>query len=162
MRIASVVLACALTTAQAFVSPGPSASSGARPTTLLRETVDEDAVAVIEPSEGVDVEPSDSVAEQAREDVPKRAYSSISQERLDKLTAERPYPLFLAEKTLGLFESPSSMPSPMNAPPKEEVVVLGTGWGAAAFLKNIDTDKYDVTVISPRNYFVFTPMLAGM
>ena len=40
-------------------------------------------------------------------------------------------------------------------------MVLGTGWGAAAFLKNIDTDKYDVTVISPRNYFVFTPMLAG-
>ena len=34
-------------------------------------------------------------------------------------------------------------------------------WGAASFLKNINTDKYNVTVISPRNYFVFTPMLAG-
>jgi len=137
-------------------------SSGARPTTLLRETVDEDAVAVMpDDSAGVDVKPSDGGAEQAREDVPKRAYSSISQERLDKLTAERPYPIFLAEKTLGLFESPSSLPPPMNAPPKEELVVLGTGWGAAAFLKNIDTDKYHVTVISPRNYFVFTPMLAG-
>lgn len=44
---------------------------------------------------------------------------------------------------------------------KEHLIVLGTGWGAASFLKNIDTDKYDVTVISPRNYFVFTPMLAG-
>ena len=45
--------------------------------------------------------------------------------------------------------------------PKERIIVLGTGWGAASFLKSIDCNKYDVTVISPRNYFVFTPMLAG-
>jgi len=44
---------------------------------------------------------------------------------------------------------------------KERVVILGTGWAAASFLKGIDTDLYDVTVISPRNYFLFTPMLAG-
>ena len=44
---------------------------------------------------------------------------------------------------------------------RERVVVLGTGWGAAAFVKDIDTSRYDVTVISPRNYFLFTPMLAG-
>ncbi|KAL3765214.1 hypothetical protein ACHAWO_009291 [Cyclotella atomus] len=45
--------------------------------------------------------------------------------------------------------------------PKERLLVLGTGWGSAAFLKSISTSKYDVTVVSPRNYFVFTPMLAG-
>jgi NADH dehydrogenase FAD-containing subunit len=28
-------------------------------------------------------------------------------------------------------------------------------------LKDIDTSMYDVTVVSPRNYFLFTPMLAG-
>ena len=28
-------------------------------------------------------------------------------------------------------------------------------------MKSIDADAYDVTVVSPRNYFVFTPMLAG-
>lgn len=44
---------------------------------------------------------------------------------------------------------------------KKRVVILGTGWGAHALLKSIDADAYDVTVISPRNYFVFTPMLAG-
>ena len=44
---------------------------------------------------------------------------------------------------------------------KERIVVLGTGWGAASFLKDIDTSLYDVTIISPRNYFLFTPMLAG-
>jgi hypothetical protein len=44
---------------------------------------------------------------------------------------------------------------------KERIVILGTGWGAAALLKEIDINKFDVTVISPRNYFLFTPMLAG-
>jgi len=44
---------------------------------------------------------------------------------------------------------------------REKVLVLGTGWGAASFLKDIDPRKFDVTVISPRNYFLFTPMLAG-
>lgn len=44
---------------------------------------------------------------------------------------------------------------------KERIVVLGTGWGAHAFLKSIDTTIYDVTVVSPRNYFMFTPMLAA-
>ena len=41
---------------------------------------------------------------------------------------------------------------------KEKIVILGTGWGSAAFLKSIDTSMYDVTVISPRNFFLFTPM----
>lgn len=44
---------------------------------------------------------------------------------------------------------------------KEKVVVLGTGWGGHSFLKTIDATKYDVKVISPRNYFMFTPMLAA-
>jgi hypothetical protein len=44
---------------------------------------------------------------------------------------------------------------------REQVVVLGTGWGSHALLKTIDSTKYDVKVISPRNYFAFTPMLAA-
>lgn len=43
--------------------------------------------------------------------------------------------------------------------PKAKLVVLGSGWGAHSLIKIIDTDKYDVTVISPRNHFIFTPML---
>ena len=39
--------------------------------------------------------------------------------------------------------------------------MLGTGWGAMSLLRGIDTAKYDVVVISPRNHFVFTPLLAG-
>lgn len=41
------------------------------------------------------------------------------------------------------------------------VVVLGYGWAGHAISKIIDTDKVDVVFVSPRNYFVFTPMLAS-
>ena len=44
---------------------------------------------------------------------------------------------------------------------KKKIVVLGTGWGAHSFLKSIDTTQYDIKVVSPRNYFMFTPMLAA-
>lgn len=44
---------------------------------------------------------------------------------------------------------------------KPSVVVLGSGWGAHALIKVLDCDLYDVTVISPRNAFAFTPMLAA-
>lgn len=45
---------------------------------------------------------------------------------------------------------------------KKKIVVLGTGWGGMSFLKNLDTSVYDVVVISPRNYFLFTPLLPGV
>lgn len=42
---------------------------------------------------------------------------------------------------------------------KPSVVILGSGWGAISFLKHIDTKKYNVSIISPRPYFLFTPLL---
>jgi NADH:ubiquinone reductase (non-electrogenic) len=42
---------------------------------------------------------------------------------------------------------------------KKKVVVLGTGFSAFRFIKKIDKNKYHVTVISPRNHFLFTPLL---
>ncbi|PNS18747.1 External alternative NAD(P)H-ubiquinone oxidoreductase B1, mitochondrial [Sphaceloma murrayae] len=42
---------------------------------------------------------------------------------------------------------------------KPKLVVLGTGWGSIALLKNINLDEYHITVVSPSNYFLFTPML---
>ncbi|CAM9357939.1 unnamed protein product [Ectocarpus fasciculatus] len=50
---------------------------------------------------------------------------------------------------------------PLTATKKERIVVLGTGWGGHAISKVIDSDKYEVIYVSPRNYFVFTPMLAA-
>ena len=37
--------------------------------------------------------------------------------------------------------------------------VLGSGWGAQSLMKVVDTDTFDVIVVSPRNHFVFTQML---
>ncbi|GAA6000527.1 hypothetical protein JCM10207_008053 [Rhodosporidiobolus poonsookiae] len=42
------------------------------------------------------------------------------------------------------------------------VVVLGNGWGSTAFLKELDNQGYNVVVISPRNYFLFTPLLPSV
>jgi len=43
---------------------------------------------------------------------------------------------------------------------KPKVVVLGTGWASIAALNNLDRDKYEsITVVSPRNCFLFTPLL---
>mmetsp|Transcript_48477 Transcript_48477/g.113464 ORF Transcript_48477/g.113464 Transcript_48477/m.113464 type:complete len:514 (-) Transcript_48477:85-1626(-) len=50
------------------------------------------------------------------------------------------------------------------APPKSErkkVVVLGSGWGAISFVKKLDATLYDVTVVSPRPFFFYTPLLCG-
>ncbi|MCL7035899.1 hypothetical protein MKW94_029805 [Papaver nudicaule] len=46
--------------------------------------------------------------------------------------------------------------------PKKRIVVLGSGWGATSCLKNLDLAKYDVQVVSPRNFFAFTPLLPNV
>jgi hypothetical protein len=100
---------------------------------------------------------------------------------LQRITKPRAYPLFLLEKGIEVMEDTidevANMASHIGIDvstdtvkledqiqmksTKERIVILGTGWGGASFLKAIDADRYDVTVISPRNHFVFTPMLAG-
>ena len=65
-------------------------------------------------------------------------------------------------------------------PTKKTLVVLGSGWGATSFLKKLDTTEYNVVstfarlfrsasnftqiqvVISPHNYFLFTPLLPSV
>jgi NADH:ubiquinone reductase (non-electrogenic) len=47
-------------------------------------------------------------------------------------------------------------------PSKKTVVVLGSGWGATALLDKIDTEHYNIVVISPSNYFLFTPLLPSV
>jgi|Transcript_110867 NADH:ubiquinone reductase (non-electrogenic) len=44
---------------------------------------------------------------------------------------------------------------------RKKVVVLGTGWGATSFIKKFDPKLYDVTVVSPRPFFFYTPLLCG-
>jgi NADH:ubiquinone reductase (non-electrogenic) len=65
-------------------------------------------------------------------------------------------------------------------PEKKTLVVLGSGWGATSLLKTLDTIDYNVVstrrrsasqschhffvqvVISPRNFFLFTPLLPSV
>lgn len=42
---------------------------------------------------------------------------------------------------------------------KHHLVILGTGFAAISILKRVDLGHYDVTVVSPRNHFLFTPLL---
>jgi NADH:ubiquinone reductase (non-electrogenic) len=42
---------------------------------------------------------------------------------------------------------------------KKTIVILGSGWASTSLLKSIDTDLYNVVMVSPRNFFLFTPLL---
>ncbi|PWY99657.1 LOW QUALITY PROTEIN: nucleotide-binding domain-containing protein [Testicularia cyperi] len=42
---------------------------------------------------------------------------------------------------------------------KERIVIVGGGWAAVGLLKSLDPDKYNVTLVSPNNYYLFTPLL---
>jgi len=42
---------------------------------------------------------------------------------------------------------------------KPKLVILGTGWGSVALLKQLVPGDYHVTIVSPSNHFLFTPML---
>lgn len=42
---------------------------------------------------------------------------------------------------------------------KPKLVILGSGWGAVGLTGKLNPDNYNVTVISPSNYFLFTPLL---
>jgi len=39
------------------------------------------------------------------------------------------------------------------------VVILGSGWAGFQLARDLDKEKYDVTLISDRNHFLFTPLL---
>ncbi len=45
---------------------------------------------------------------------------------------------------------------------KRKIVVLGSGWGAVNFLKHLESDEFEVAVVSPSNYFLFTPFLPSV
>ncbi|KAI4524961.1 FAD/NAD(P)-binding domain-containing protein [Schizophyllum commune Tattone D] len=45
---------------------------------------------------------------------------------------------------------------------KKTVVVIGSGWGATSWLRSVDNTEFNVIVISPKNYFLFTPLLPSV
>lgn len=129
--------------------------------------------------EGAEGETKISTTDSASDEPASSSFASAIEEKtkkFERLTKPRAYPLFLAEKGAIIVEDiVKGITTDKNKPMttyetfqrdqagivKEKIVILGTGWGSAAFLKDIDTNMYDVTVVSPRNFFLFTPMLAG-
>jgi len=65
----------------------------------------------------------------------------------------------LSRVEMSTVASPGAPPTTTVSGAREKLVVLGTGWASVKFAQNIDTRKYDVTLVSPRNYFLFTPFL---
>jgi NADH:ubiquinone reductase (non-electrogenic) len=49
----------------------------------------------------------------------------------------------------------------INNSNKKNIYVIGSGWGSSAFIKHIDTNKYNVIVISKTEQFLYTPLLAN-
>jgi len=45
---------------------------------------------------------------------------------------------------------------------KKRIVILGSGWAAVSILRELDQTAYEVVVVSPRNYFLFTPLLPSV
>ncbi|CAK7266077.1 NADH:ubiquinone oxidoreductase [Sporothrix epigloea] len=58
-----------------------------------------------------------------------------------------------------IYQDRNPEPQVPRDPSKKTLVILGTGWGSVSLLKKLDTENYNVVVISPRNYFLFTPLL---
>ncbi len=48
-----------------------------------------------------------------------------------------------------------------EAAARPRVVVLGCGFAGFSFLSNLRTRDWDLTLVTPRNYFLFTPLLAS-
>ena len=45
---------------------------------------------------------------------------------------------------------------------RKKVVILGTGWAALSVTNHLTPGQFDVTVVSPRNYFLFSPLLPSV
>jgi len=44
---------------------------------------------------------------------------------------------------------------------RKKLIILGTGWAGYSLLKHVNKKLFDVFVVSPRNHFLFTPLLAS-
>ena len=64
---------------------------------------------------------------------------------------------FIPRSTYAFFTKAEDPP----AGGRQRLVILGTGWASYALLKSVDKRLYDVIVVSPRNHFLFTPLLAS-
>ncbi|KAK9815675.1 hypothetical protein WJX72_007865 [[Myrmecia] bisecta] len=82
-------------------------------------------------------------------------------------------PCTVASITIQRPETKGQKPSGHNLPAdgssqvldKPRVVILGSGWAAVSLVKALNksaSKQYDITLISPRNYFLYTPLLPAV
>eukprot|EP00887_Chlorella_sp_A99_P004630 scaffold4.g4630.t1 len=107
---------------------------------------------------------------------PRRADREQSFKAVHKLSADlrpqtcsRPFywyataPCVQAQPAPATPRGPAAAAAPAGR--KARVVVLGSGWGAVSFIKNAAPEAfgpdgpYELVVVSPRNYFCYTPLL---
>ncbi|CAM9266290.1 unnamed protein product [Scytosiphon promiscuus] len=81
--------------------------------------------------------------------------SLVSTGRLRGLQTGTLFSLRGVSSKAGSIAATSASPAGSRA----KILVLGTGWGGFRFSREVDKKKYDVTVVSPRNHFLFTPLL---
>ncbi|TBU63386.1 FAD/NAD(P)-binding domain-containing protein [Dichomitus squalens] len=72
---------------------------------------------------------------------------------LTRVHASGPRMVLRRSGARGLFSSP--------AVGKQRLVILGSGWGGYEVLRAIDKKRWNVIILSPTNYFNFTPLLAS-
>jgi hypothetical protein len=65
-----------------------------------------------------------------------------------------------------VFDQPSGSETPASfidqkREGRQRVVILGSGWAGYTLCRRLDHKKYQVVIVSPRSYFVFTPLLAS-
>lgn len=59
------------------------------------------------------------------------------------------------------FKNHVSWSAVRNNHSRQKLIVLGTGWSSYSVLKTVDRKKYSIKVVSPRNHFLFTPLLCS-
>jgi len=57
------------------------------------------------------------------------------------------------------FETEKDLENANSIIEKEKIIIVGSGWAAVSLLEELNPLLYDITVCSPRNYFLFTPLL---
>ena len=57
---------------------------------------------------------------------------------------------YIKEVTKPTFEGPKKR------------LIPGSGWGAMSVLKHLEPGQFEVVIVSPRNYFMFTPLLPSV
>ena len=60
--------------------------------------------------------------------------------------------LLQLQRSMAIVQSPKTHT-------RERIVILGSGWAGYILSRKLDLKKFDVTIVSPRSYFVFTPLL---